>query len=81
MQENASYKLEINGHTDNKGDAVKNKELSQKRADAVKKYITTKGISENRMTANGFGDTQPIADNKTEEGKAKNRRVEFKVIF
>ena len=81
MVDNPSYNLEINGHTDNQGDVQKNLELSQNRADAVKKYITDKGIAANRMTAKGFGVTVPIADNKTAEGRSKNRRVEFKVNF
>jgi len=81
MKENQSYNLEINGHTDNVGDDAKNLELSQKRADAVKKYLTDKGISASRLMSKGFGETVPVADNKTSEGKAKNRRVEFKVNF
>jgi len=81
MKENPSYIIEINGHTDNQGDAAKNMTLSQNRADAVKKYISDKGVDVSRMTAKGFGITMPIADNKTAAGRAKNRRVEFKVIF
>lgn len=81
MIENQSYNLEINGHTDNTGVAEKNMVLSQKRADAVKKYLSGKGVAEGRMKSTGFGSTMPIADNKTEAGKSKNRRVEFKVIF
>ena len=81
MKNNPSYMLVINGHTDNQGDNNKNLLLSQKRADAVKKYLSTHGIGEARMTANGYGATQPIEDNKTPKGRAKNRRVEFKVEF
>ncbi|MEI8085912.1 MAG: OmpA family protein [Paludibacter sp.] len=81
MKENPSYNLEINGHTDNVGDNAKNLELSQKRADAVKKYLTDKGISASRLMSKGYGETVPVSDNKTAEGKAKNRRVEFKVNF
>ena len=81
MKENPTYNLEINGHTDNVGDPAKNMVLSDKRAAAVKKYLVSKGIDENRMITKGFGDTIPVADNKTTAGKAKNRRVEFKVIF
>jgi OmpA-OmpF porin, OOP family len=81
MKNNPSYLLTINGHTDNQGDAKKNLDLSQRRSDAVKKYIATHGITENRMTAKGYGSTTPIEENKTPQGRAKNRRVEFKVEF
>lgn len=81
MLENPSYKLEINGHTDNKGVAEKNLLLSQKRSDAVKNYLQQKGVAADRLTAKGFGQTVPVADNATNEGRAKNRRVEFKVNF
>ena len=81
MKDNPSYELEINGHTDNQGDAAKNMILSQKRSDAVKEYLVSKGISASRLTAKVFGQTIPVADNKTAAGKSKNRRVEFKVNF
>lgn len=81
MKENPSYNLEINGHTDNVGNAQKNMELSNKRAIAVQNYMISKGVEASRMKAQGFGDTMPIADNKTALGKSKNRRVEFKVVF
>ncbi|CAN5561549.1 hypothetical protein BH11BAC2_BH11BAC2_03220 [soil metagenome] len=81
MSENPSYLLSIDGHTDNTGDAANNLTLSQKRADAVKTYLTNKGVNAGRMTATGFGQTVPVADNKTSEGRAKNRRVAFKVTF
>jgi len=81
MQENPAYNLEINGHTDNVGNDDMNMDLSQKRADSVKKYLADKGIDPSRMTAKGFGETMPIADNNTADGRAKNRRVEFKVVF
>jgi len=71
-------KVSIEGHTDNVGKPEFNQELSQKRAEAVKAAIVKKGISEDRITATGFGMDQPIADNKTAAGKSKNRRVEFK---
>lgn len=81
MVENPEYNLEINGHTDDVGKDEANLILSQKRAEAVKKYLVNKGIGEGRLKATGFGETQPVADNKTAAGKAQNRRVEFKVIF
>jgi outer membrane protein OmpA-like peptidoglycan-associated protein len=72
-------KLSIAGHTDNTGKPEKNQELSIARAEAVKSYLTGKGVNESRLTATGYGQDQPIADNTTTSGKAKNRRVEFKV--
>ncbi|MEO6316977.1 MAG: TonB-dependent receptor [Chitinophagaceae bacterium] len=74
-------KLDIDGHTDNTGTEEKNMVLSQDRANAVKAFFTGKGISENRITATGYGQASPIADNKTAKGKAKNRRVELKVKY
>jgi OmpA-OmpF porin, OOP family len=82
MKENPSYKLKIAGHTDNVGDAAKNLDLSDRRAKAVRAYLIEHGVSSNAIIdATGFGDTQPIGDNKTKEGKAQNRRVEFVVEF
>jgi outer membrane protein OmpA-like peptidoglycan-associated protein len=81
MKNNSEYNLSISGHTDSMGDDAKNMELSGKRADAVKKYLTDKGIQPDRLTARGYGETVPVADNNTAAGRAKNRRVEFKVIF
>ena len=74
------YKLEINGHTDNLGNAKSNKKLSQDRANAVKAYITSRGADAARLKASGFGSSRPIADNKTPEGRQRNRRVEFKIV-
>lgn len=75
-----SFKLLIEGHTDNVGKAAANVKLSQTRADAVKKYIVGKGIEASRITAKGYGPTKPVADNKTAEGRAQNRRVEFTIL-
>lgn len=72
--------IEIDGHTDNTGTKEINQKLSQDRADAVMNYLIKKGISSTRLTAKGFGDSLPVADNDTEEGKAKNRRTEVKII-
>lgn len=68
------------GHTDSDGDDANNLVLSQNRADAVKKYLTSKGIAASRIKAVGYGETKPIADNSTESGKAQNRRTEIKVL-
>lgn len=70
-------KLEIQGHTDNTGSAAHNLDLSNRRADAVKKYMLLFGIDGTRLVAKGYGLTQPIESNDTEEGRAKNRRVEL----
>jgi len=69
--------IEIRGHTDNVGNAMLNQLLSEKRADSVRKYIIDKGIDPTRVTAVGFGERFPIADNSTPEGRAKNRRIEM----
>lgn len=72
--------LKIVGHTDDRGDDAHNQALSQQRAEAVKAYLVEKGVAAERMTAEGAGETQPIADNNTAEGQFKNRRIEFQVI-
>jgi len=72
-------KVSIEGHTDNTGKAETNQKLSENRAAAVKKYLISKGISADRLTTVGYGAEQPIEDNKTAAGKAKNRRVAFKL--
>ncbi len=71
------YQLKIGGHTDNSGTETHNLELSQNRAKAVMDYLANKGIDAKRLTYEGFGSSKPVADNNTEEGKHKNRRVEF----
>ncbi len=73
-------KIEIGGHTDNTGDKAKNKILSQNRAKSVKDYLVQAGIDGTRLNAVGYGDSKPIAENKTEAGRAKNRRTVFKVL-
>jgi len=73
-------RLKINGHTDNVGKDEHNLKLSQARAESVYKYLVKKGISADRLTYAGFGNTLPISDNNSEEGKAKNRRVEFEIV-
>jgi outer membrane protein OmpA-like peptidoglycan-associated protein len=81
LKDNPSYNLEINGYTDSQGDEAINLGLSQKRADAVGNYLVKKGIDETRLLTLGYGETMPVADNATAAGRAKNRRVEFKVNF
>lgn len=72
--------IEIAGHTDNEGEDETNMKLSQERANSVVKYLISKGISSTRVTAKGYGETQPVADNSTEEGRKKNRRTEVRII-
>ena len=81
MKANPAYKLNIIGHTDNVGMPESNLKLSQKRAEAVKKYLAKQGVDVTRIKAIGRGDTVPVADNKTPEGRTQNRRVEFAVEF
>ncbi|MBC7903991.1 MAG: PD40 domain-containing protein [Gemmatimonadaceae bacterium] len=80
MKENPTLVVQINGHTDNMGKAADNLSLSDNRAKAVVDYITSKGVAAARMKYKGFGAGQPVADNATESGRAKNRRTELKVI-
>jgi len=81
MNENPEYNLEIHGHTDSQGDDAKNMTLSENRAAAVREYLTNKGVAANRLKSFGHGETEPVADNGNSAGRAKNRRVEFKVMF
>lgn len=69
--------VEISGHTDNTGSAKLNQKLSEERANSVKDWLVSKGIDPSRITTKGYGKDKPIADNKTAEGKQKNRRIEF----
>lgn len=79
MKDVPSLKIEISGHTDNTGSASLNETLSQSRAEAVVKYLVSKGIVENRMTAKGYGSSKPIAGNTSEDGRQQNRRTEFEI--
>lgn len=81
MVTNPSYNLEINGHTDNVGDPANNLTLSNERAASVKVYLLGKGVSADRMTSTGYGDSKPKDTNTTAKGRAENRRVEFVVNF
>lgn len=81
LNENPDMVVEIAGHTDNIGEAAYNKQLSQRRANAVVDYVVQKGISKARIMAKGYGEERPMASNDDEqEGRALNRRVEFKVL-
>jgi len=70
-------KIRVEGHTDNVGNAAKNLSLSELRAKAVMEFLIRHGVPEPRLSSEGFGDTKPVADNKTKAGRAKNRRVDF----
>jgi outer membrane protein OmpA-like peptidoglycan-associated protein len=80
MNSNPKMKIEIGGHTDNVGTKEYNKALSQNRAKSVYNYLIEKGVSADRLSYKGYDFSIPIADNDTEEGRALNRRTEFKVI-
>jgi len=71
--------VDLDGHTDSIGTERYNQGLSERRARAVRDYLVKKGINPARITTRGFGETKPIADNKTRDGRAKNRRVEIRV--
>ncbi len=80
LNENSSLKIEVGGHTDNIGKQTDNLVLSNNRAKAVVAYLVSKRIDIKRLMAKGYGSTKPISDNKTEEGRAQNRRTEIKVL-
>lgn len=80
MNDNPTMKLEIGGHTDSKGADSYNLKLSRSRAESVVNYLIEKGIPADKLTYKGYGETDPVASNDTEEGRQENRRVEFKVL-
>jgi OmpA-OmpF porin, OOP family len=80
LKENPTVRVEIGGHTDNVGTVSYNQQLSEKRALAVNEFLKQNGIEPKRLIAKGYGQEKPVADNKTEEGKQLNRRIEFKLI-
>ncbi len=80
LNDNPKIEIEMSGHTDNIGGADANLKLSEERANAVKKYLVAKNISESRIIAKGYGETKPVAENKTDEGRQQNRRVEFTIL-
>ncbi len=77
MKADPALKLAVEGHTDNVGTPAANKTLSANRANAVMRAVVAGGIAASRLTAAGFGQERPVADNRSEEGRAKNRRVEL----
>lgn len=81
MKNDAALKMSIEGHTDNVGSDASNQKLSENRANAVRNYLVRQGVSESQLTVTGFGETQPVADNKTAAGREKNRRVELKLSY
>ncbi len=74
------FQVEVGGHTDDAGDAAHNKDLSKQRAAAVVTYLGGKGVDAKRVSSQGYGPDKPIADNKTAAGRARNRRVEFRIL-
>ena len=80
LQENKTWRIAIEGHTDNRGGRPKNMKLSQARADSVRQYLISHGIDADRLTSTGYGPDRPIGSNTTNEGRAKNRRTEFRII-
>ncbi|MFL6215687.1 MAG: OmpA family protein [Blastocatellia bacterium] len=77
MSQNADLKIEVGGHADSQGDPLKNVKLSVERANTIKSYLVGLGIPESRIVVQGYGSIKPIADNGTEEGRRRNRRVEI----
>ncbi len=80
MKMNSKMEIQLEGHTDNVGNAKANLKLSQDRVEAVKKYLSSKGINKNRITTKAFGGMKPISKDNTEEARALNRRVEMRVL-
>lgn len=80
LQENPTVKIQLEGHTDNVGNAADNQKLSEARAYAVINYLVENGIKGSRLTAKGFGASRPVAENTTDEGRAQNRRTELRVV-
>ncbi|MCB0815129.1 MAG: OmpA family protein, partial [Flavobacteriales bacterium] len=80
LERNASLRIEVGGHTDNVGGEAENQQLSERRAQAVRGYLVSKGIAADRIEAKGYGEGRPAATNDTEEGRALNRRTEVRVL-
>jgi outer membrane protein OmpA-like peptidoglycan-associated protein len=77
LQKNPDMRIEIQGHTDNKGSAAYNAKLSDRRAASVRRYLVAKGISSDRLVSHGYGLSRPLVPNTTEQNRALNRRVQF----
>ncbi len=80
LRRRATIRVEVAAHTDSRGSAAYNMDLSRRRAKSVRDYLVAHGIDASRLTARGYGESQPVADNNTPEGRAKNRRVELRVL-
>ncbi len=80
LNDNPKIEIELNGHTDNRGDKKKNMVLSQQRVEVIKKYLVSKGINSKRITGKGYGDSRPLTTNDNEESRRLNRRVEFVIL-
>lgn len=80
LMRRGDIKVEVAGHTDNRGTAALNRDLSQRRAEAVMRYLVSKGANASNLTARGYGPDSPVADNKTSSGRAENRRVELRQL-
>jgi outer membrane protein OmpA-like peptidoglycan-associated protein len=80
MQKNPTMKVEVGGHTDNVGDDKLNMQVSQRRANAIKSYLVEQGVAEKRIVAKGYGETAPVGDNATEDGRNRNRRIEIRMF-
>jgi OOP family OmpA-OmpF porin len=80
LKNHPRVKVEIQGHTDSVGADAYNLKLSQRRAESVRAYLISDGVSDEQLVAKGYGESQPIASNKTDEGRAKNRRVVMYVL-
>jgi OmpA-OmpF porin, OOP family len=79
LKSDETLMIDVDGHTDSQGDDAKNQTLSDNRAKAVKDYLVSKGIAEDRLKSTGYGETKPVADNTSAAGRAKNRRTELAV--
>ena len=80
LKNNPSWKLQIEGHTDSVGGKEGNMKLSQSRAEGFRGWLVSHGIESARLTSKGFGETKPVADNATDDGRAKNRRVDLRKL-